>query len=539
MGAYENPTYYSITQDYTAFNKAMMGTFDRYMAMYMQMQKSKTEGTDPNQDYYKLFDTIKEIPENLDAVNADTFSFNGSVRKYLQSGLANEDDKRKIYSFTTGVKRAYDNINDYYSNPEEYSELDLQTKRILAGMRIKDANGKKQTDVITRADKNNPWGNIYFNNGTYGEVPLIDIGNRLGNAKRDLQNENFGRSIIKGLVPSLEDRIENWQNTNQKTSIDGEDGVILKAVGLKKDEENGKLFIDEDADNKFKIGENWAGYWFNEMEDKDKVVEMSLAEKAIWLKVKNKYPGVVNDNEIDLSMFGFSMVDFEGNENHLAIIKSLRDKAIRKSVYEELKNTVQVDAWSPAGLSVTESQKYTDNFNELKEQVTQLALRFSQQPKQLGPVNDDVGLGASGLLQYIRKNKYLPLSTNKFYNFEITENALNKYMTGEEGKNVAEKVIRDRERLVETRGRDIPYADLSSAEKGRIEDRVAVKLEQYENAKDNNRVFDTSTGETLSYKTFQTNLINEIFNGNKWFEKLNDPTLYDESGTQLPTYNQN
>ena len=42
-------------------------------------------------------------------------------------------------------------------------------------MRIKDANGKKQTDVITRADKNNPWGNIYFNNGTYGEVPLIDI----------------------------------------------------------------------------------------------------------------------------------------------------------------------------------------------------------------------------------------------------------------------------------------------------------------------------------------------------------------------------
>ena len=324
---------------------------------------------------------------------------------------------------------------------------------------------------------------------------------------------------------------------------------------MKKDEENGKLFIDEDADNKFKIGENWAGYWFNEMEDKDKVVEMSLAEKAIWLKVKNKYPGVVNDNEIDLSMFGFSMIDFEGNENHLAIIKSLRDKAIRKSVYEELKNTVQVDAWSPAGLSVTESQKYTDNFNELKEQVTQLALRFSQQPQQLGPLNDDVGTGASGLLQYIRKNKYLPLTTNKFYNFEITENVLNKYMTGEEGKNVAEKVIRDRERLIETRGRDIPYDELSSKERARVDDRVALKLDQYENAKNNNRValkldqyenaknnnrvFDTSTGETLSYKTFQTNLINEIFNGNKWFEKLNDPTLYDESGTQLPTYNQN
>ena len=58
MGAYENPTYYGITQDYTAFNKAMMGTFDRYMSMYMQMQKSKTEGTDPNQDYYKLFDRL-------------------------------------------------------------------------------------------------------------------------------------------------------------------------------------------------------------------------------------------------------------------------------------------------------------------------------------------------------------------------------------------------------------------------------------------------------------------------------------------------
>ena len=58
MGAYENPTYYGIAQDYTAFNKAMMGTFDRYMQFYLMQQKAKdpANGDDPNKGYYKLLE---------------------------------------------------------------------------------------------------------------------------------------------------------------------------------------------------------------------------------------------------------------------------------------------------------------------------------------------------------------------------------------------------------------------------------------------------------------------------------------------------
>ena len=96
MGAYENPTYYGVTQDYTAFNKAMMGSFDRYMQMYMMQQKAQTPESDPNKDYYKLLEDIKKVPGYIDAAHVKIFGLDGTIREKLKT--ATVDEKRAIQS---------------------------------------------------------------------------------------------------------------------------------------------------------------------------------------------------------------------------------------------------------------------------------------------------------------------------------------------------------------------------------------------------------------------------------------------------------
>tara|TARA_R100001591_G_scaffold90062_2_gene96018 strand:+ start:357 stop:1886 length:1530 start_codon:yes stop_codon:yes gene_type:complete len=507
MGAYENPTYYGITQDYTAFNKAMIGTFDRYMAMYMQMQKSKTQESDPNVDYYKLLENLDEVPNLLNEQHVNLFGLNGSIRGYLPG--ASEDDKRKIQSLIIGMRGSYDNINSYFSNSELYKELDVETRNILEGI----ATGK--TKILTKADQKNPWGNIYFENNNYGAISAVDLGKRLGLAERNFENENFGRQIINNSVSKVTNQIEIYQNRTKQSTIAGSN------------ERNN--IIKNYADN-IKIGENWAGYWHNEMEDSDKIVDVTGEAKNAWLKVKGKYPGlsILDDNKIDLSMFGFSMIDFSDKDNQ--IMKTLRDEAIRKHIADELANQVAPDPYVAPNESLTQAQEKMSNRLDIQTSISDLANLYINQPT-VGPVTN-FNTGASGFLSYLKRNKVFK-ADNNFKNFQITDAVIANYLTGDEGLDKARQVIRAN--VAATYG-GRQYSELSNKERAKVDDQVEQRTEMFKEAEKSNKVFNIDTGEPLDYRNFINDLASEIFNNNNFNEKLIDPRIPDEEGLTLPIF---
>ena len=502
MGAYENPTYYGIAQDYTAFNKAMLGTFDRYMQMYMMQQRAKaktTEEEDPNKGFYKLIETLDEVPEKFNVANANLFGLEGTVRGYLPN--ATDDEKRRIESQIIGVRTSYDNINNYYSNEDLYKELDVETKMILQGI----ATG--QTQIKEFADQKNPWGNIYLTNSEYGNVAITDIGQRLGLAERDFSNENFGRQIVNNSVNKVTNQIETWQEINKKNAFPGS----VEREDLVKD------YAD-----KLKIGENWAGYWHNEMEDDDKFVDVTGDAKNAWLKVKGKYPGlsVLDDNKIDLSMFGFDMVDFSGADNK--IMKTLRDSAIRKHIADELNNQISPEYWTPAGTDATQAEVRMQNEMNIRASVNELATSYNNQvDPRLGPL-DNSNSGASGFLNYIQKNKFLTINNE---DYEITQKVMNDYLTGSEGLEKAKQVMI--ERISQQRFR-VEYTELNNREKVIVDQLVNQSIANFKEAAETNQVFKISTGKSLDFRNFVNDLSNKIFNNNKFNEMLIAPSVPDE-----------
>jgi len=500
MGAYENPTYYGIAQDYTAFNKAMLGTFDRYMQMYMMQQRAKAktnEEEDPNKGYYKLIETLTEVPEKFNVANANTFGFDGTVRGYLP--IATDDEKRRIESQIIGVRTSYDNINNYYSNEDLYKELDVETKMILQGI----ATG--QTQIKEFADQKNPWGNIYLTNSEYGNVAITDIGQRLGLAERDFSNENFGRQIVNGSVSKVTNQIETWQDINKKNAFSG---------SADRDD------LVKDYANKLKIGENWAGYWHNEMEDADKFVELTGDARKNWLKMTQKYPGLMADNKIDLSMFGFDMVDFSGADNK--IIKNLRDLAIKNHIADEINNQISPEYWTPAGTDATQAQVRMQNEMNVRASVNELATSYNDQvDPRLGPL-DNSNSGASGFLNYIQTNKFLTIDNE---DYEITQKVMNDYLTGSEGLEKAKQVMI--ERISQQRFR-VEYTELNNREKVIVDQLVNNAIANFKQAAETNQVFKISTGKSLDFRNFVNDLSNKIFNNNKFNEMLIAPSVPDE-----------
>ena len=499
MGAYENPTYYGIAQDYTAFNKAMMGTFDRYMQFYLMQQKAKApvNGDDPNEGYYKLLERLDEVPEILDQQHVELFGLDGSVRAFLPN--ANDNDKRGIETQIVGLRGSYDNINNYFSNKDLYKELDVETKMILDGL------GMGKTQVQNYADQKNPWGNMYFNHTGYGNVSVLDIGKRLALAERDFSNENFGRQIVNGSVSKVTNQIETWQEINKKN-----------AFGIDKEK------IIADYSNNIKIGENWAGYWHNEMEDADKIIDVTGDAKNAWLKVKGKYPGlsILDDNKIDLSMFGFSMIDFTDADNK--ILKQLRDQAIKNHITDELNNQISPEYWSPAGTDATQAQVRMQNEMNIRASVNELATSYNDQvDPRLGPL-DNSNSGASGFLNYIQTNKFLTIDNE---DYEITQKVMNDYLTGSEGLDRAKQVMI--ERISQQRFR-LEYTELNNREKVIVDQLVDNAIANFKQAAETNQVFKISTGKSLDFRNFVNDLSNKIFNNNKFNEMLIAPSVPDE-----------
>jgi|TARA_R100001460_G_scaffold68813_2_gene109380 hypothetical protein len=506
MGAYENPTYYGIAQDYTAFNKAMMGAFDRYTSIYMQMQKATaTQEGDTNQGYYKLLETLTDVPEKFNMANTRVFGLDGTVRSFLPG--ANDDQKRGIESLVVGVRGAYNNINDFYENPEKYLELDVESKIILNGL------PSDKTKIQEYSDPKNPWGNIYFSHPVYGNVSVTDIGQRLALAERDFSNENFGRQIVNGSVSTVTNQIEFWQNQNKRNAFAGS---------------NERNDIIEKYSDNLKIGENWAGYWHNEMEAADKIIPVEGEAKDAYLKIKSKNKLPLDSNTIDLSMFGFSFVDFSDADNK--ILKKLRDIAIRKHIEGELKNQVTPDFYTLPGDNTTQTQIKLNNETDIRQNVIDLSNSYNKQPV-LGPVTN-FNTGASGFLNYLQKNKIFP-SANNFQNYEISDRVLENYLTGNEGLTKAKQIII--ERISKSRF-GIEYADLNQKERKIVDDLVKESIAVYEEAANSNKVFKASDGSALDFRNFINDLSFDIYNNNKYSETLIDPRIPNEEGTTLPVF---
>ena len=109
------------------------------------------------------------------------------------------------------------------------------------------------------------------------------------------------------------------------------------------------------------------------------------------------------DNKIDLSMFGFDMVDFSGADNK--IIKNLRDLAIKNHIADEINNQISPEYWTPAGTDAAQAQVRMQNEMNVRASVNELATSYNDQvDPRLGPL-DNSNSGASGFLNYIQFDK--------------------------------------------------------------------------------------------------------------------------------------
>lgn len=501
MSTYENPKYYGITQDYTAFNKAFMGAFDRYMSLYMQIEKmKKEEKVEQNNfdSYYKKLENLDEVPATLNNLHTEIYGLDGEIRKFLPG--ANQEQKRNIEISIDQASSGYALMNKYFSNPELFKELDIQTRAILDGI----ATGN--TTVNSLKDGKNPWGVINFTNDNFDSLNIADLGKRLMVAERDFSNENFGRQSINSSVNKVQNQLENWQDENQQN------------IGGYKQYE----LIKNYADN-LKIGENWAGYWHNEMEAEDKIVDLSddayKDYKDAWLALKKKYQGtsIMDNNKLDLSMFGFSMADF-GEDNKA--IKSLRDAVIKKHVADDLNNQVSPEFWSPAGDNITVREQKAASFKNIESQITTLQQSYIN-------LNPD-SANAAGFLSYIKNNPRFT-ATGKFQNFQIQSMVLDKYLTGQQGAKKAQTYFVNFHARTDY-GQD--YDTLRDSQKTKIDAKVKESMKVYEENARLNKVLNTNNGVYTDFRNFAANLINEIYNNDDTGETLISSNVYDVDGTK-------
>lgn len=505
MGAYENPTYYGVTQDYTAFNKAMMGSFDRYMQMYMMQQKAQTPESDPNKDYYKLLEDIKKVPGYIDAAHVKIFGLDGTIREKLKT--ATVDEKRAIQSQIIAVSESYQFLNDYIENPELYKELDVQTRNLLNNL----LNG--DTKIKVYQDEDHSWGNIYFENDNWGgsnqKRSVVDIGNSLKSLKRDFSAEdNIGKTTVNNIIDVVEKRIENKQDRMSEDYSKGSverNNIIKEAVDK----------LENDG-----FGENWGSFWHS-MPPEAKVVPIEGEYVEAWDKVKTKWinKGFNIDSSIDesknitrtidLNPFGFTMTDFKQNNKVPPGMIKLRNKAIANYLKKEIDSRIAPDPWSPPGEDTSvRAIKEKDNA-ALTIQIKGIS-SAAQSQKPLGPVVGIDSSAATQLLEYLKasdSNKRFRMD-GKFNNYRIMGPIIEGYVTGYEAENVAEKKFQ--EYYAQQYGRQ--YIDLprDSDAKKDVDEKVATDLERFKNSRINNEVWRIRDGQPLDLGEFENSLRNDI-----------------------------
>ena len=505
MGAYENPTYYGVTQDYTAFNKAMMGSFDRYMQMYMMQQKAQTPESDPNKDYYKLLEDIKKVPGYIDAAHVKIFGLDGTIREKLKT--ATVDEKRAIQSQIIAVSESYQFLNDYIENPELYKELDVQTRNLLNNL----LNG--DTKIKVYQDEDHSWGNIYFENDNWGgsnkKRSVVNIGNSLKSLKRDFSAEdNIGKTTVNNIIDVVEKRIENKQDRMSEDYSKGSverNNIIKEAVDK----------LENDG-----FGENWGSFWHS-MPPEAKVVPIEGEYVEAWDKVKTKWinKGFNIDSSIDesknitrtidLNPFGFTMTDFKQNNKVPPGMIKLRNKAIANYLKKEIDSRIAPDPWSPPGEDTSvRAIKEKDNA-ALTIQIKGIS-SAAQSQKPLGPVVGIDSSAATQLLEYLKasdSNKRFRMD-GKFNNYRIMGPIIEGYVTGYEAENVAEKKFQ--EYYAQQYGRQ--YIDLprDSDAKKDVDEKVATDLERFKNSRINNEVWRIRDGQPLDLGEFENSLRNDI-----------------------------
>ena len=505
MGAYENPTYYGVTQDYTAFNKAMMGSFDRYMQMYMMQQKAQTPESDPNKDYYKLLEDIKKVPGYIDAAHVKIFGLDGTIREKLKT--ATVDEKRAIQSQIIAVSESYQFLNDYIENPELYKELDVQTRNLLDNL----LNG--DTKIKVYQDEDHSWGNIYFENDNWGgsnkKRSVVDIGNSLKSLKRDFSAEdNIGKTTVNNIIDVVEKRIENKQDRMSEDYSKGSverNNIIKEAVDK----------LENDG-----FGENWGSFWHS-MPPEAKVVPIEGEYVEAWDKVKTKWinkgfniDSNIDENKnitrtIDLNPFGFTMTDFKQNNKVPPGMIKLRNKAIANYLKKEIDSRIAPDPWSPPGEDTSvRAIKEKDNA-ALTIQIKGIS-SAAQSQKPLGPVVGIDSSAATQLLEYLKasdSNKRFRMD-GKFNNYRIMGPIIEGYVTGYEAENVAEKKFQ--EYYAQQYGRQ--YIDLprDSDAKKDVDEKVATDLERFKNSRINNEVWRIRDGQPLDLGEFENSLRNDI-----------------------------
>ena len=505
MGAYENPTYYGVTQDYTAFNKAMMGSFDRYMQMYMMQQKAQTPESDPNKDYYKLLEDIKKVPGYIDAAHVKIFGLDGTIREKLKT--ATVDEKRAIQSQIIAVSESYQFLNDYIENPELYKELDVQTRNLLNNL----LNG--DTKIKVYQDEDHSWGNIYFENDNWGgsnqKRSVVNIGNSLKSLKRDFSAEdNIGKTTVNNIIDVVEKRIENKQDRMSEDYSKGSverNNIIKEAVDK----------LENDG-----FGENWGSFWHS-MPPEAKVVPIEGEYVEAWDKVKTKWinKGFNIDSSIDesknitrtidLNPFGFTMTDFKQNNKVPPGMIKLRNKAIADYLKKEIDSRIAPDPWSPPGEDTSvRAIKEKDNA-ALTIQIKGIS-SAAQSQKPLGPVVGIDSSAATQLLEYLKasdSNKRFRMD-GKFNNYRIMGPIIEGYVTGYEAENVAEKKFQ--EYYAQQYGRQ--YIDLprDSDAKKDVDEKVATDLERFKNSRINNEVWRIRDGQPLDLGEFENSLRNDI-----------------------------
>ena len=505
MGAYENPTYYGVTQDYTAFNKAMMGSFDRYMQMYMMQQKAQTPESDPNKDYYKLLEDIKKVPGYIDAAHVKIFGLDGTIREKLKT--ATVDEKRAIQSQIIAVSESYQFLNDYIENPELYKELDVQTRNLLDNL----LNG--DTKIKVYQDEDHSWGNIYFENDNWGgsnqKRSVVNIGNSLKSLKRDFSAEdNIGKTTVNNIIDVVEKRIENKQDRMSEDYSKGSverNNIIKEAVDK----------LENDG-----FGENWGSFWHS-MPPEAKVVPIEGEYVEAWDKVKTKWinKGFNIDSSIDesknitrtidLNPFGFTMTDFKQNNKVPPGMIKLRNKAIADYLKKEIDSRIAPDPWSPPGEDTSvRAIKEKDNA-ALTIQIKGIS-SAAQSQKPLGPVVGIDSSAATQLLEYLKasdSNKRFRMD-GKFNNYRIMGPIIEGYVTGYEAENVAEKKFQ--EYYAQQYGRQ--YIDLprDSDAKKDVDEKVATDLERFKNSRINNEVWRIRDGQPLDLGEFENSLRNDI-----------------------------
>lgn len=529
MGAYDNPTYYGIVQDYTAFNKAMTGAFDKYMQLYLADKKAKQQKQqDPDdeykKEYWKAYRGVKKIPQNFNNIFQEVY---GTQARQIMP-TADDDMKDIMRQEVVAASNDFQSIIDYKTNADMYLETPIEFSNIL--------NGLGTTTKIERRASQGGLDKIVLVNKEYGEFSMEDIGNMLTLTKRDITNEKEGENFYKNYLNNIVDKVNSDQKISGKNF--GESDII-----------NGKY-----ADNYLPdtIGsQNYAGYWHNNMTGGDKIVKLNDGEIDAWNKIVDKTPldsktkALLKNGTIDLSKFGFNMIDFVGLEqmdedDPNKFIFQLRDRAIKEHFKKRVIKDAfaQKDAYIPSQdakkLTKADQDKilYDDLVLNIESKYNDYENYASSPSRAPGPLQ----IGAEGYYEFLKANRKFNKGKTKdefgVNQFSIQENIFSKFIPSSTGEEKARDAIEAQ--VLKKYGTD-DITKLNQADQQQAQTEIDQKMRTYKNAYKTNTVFNIDSGIALNLIDFKQEITSDIYNAQKNNKDgLVDPTF---TNSGLPIIN--